>query len=179
MTRPATTCSLLEGASKSLNAKSNTSKGNCIRLLAAGYSDSLRHVSRMERPVRRRTTGHDEVRGRILDAAEGHFRRLGHRKTSVADIASELGMSPANVYRFFPSSDAINKSICMRVVNVVVDIASAWLAARADSPPPPPNAMPATQIDCGCCSAPDLRQGISEKSGQFSDSDRAGVRLAS
>jgi AcrR family transcriptional regulator len=78
----------------------------------------------MNRPVR---TGKDsdEARARILEAAEEHFRRVGYHRTSVADIAAELGMSPANVYRFFPSRDAINESICGRVLNEVADIASA------------------------------------------------------
>jgi len=47
-------------------------------------------------------TDREETRARILKVAEEHFRRIGYHKTSVADIASELGMSPANVYRFFP-----------------------------------------------------------------------------
>ena len=55
----------------------------------------------MTRPVRTRANP-DEVRARILEVAEEHYRRIGHHKTSVADIASELGMSRANVYRFFP-----------------------------------------------------------------------------
>jgi AcrR family transcriptional regulator len=50
----------------------------------------------------------------------------------VADIAAELGMSPANVYRFFPSRDAINESICGRVVNEGADIAFA--IARTNAP---------------------------------------------
>jgi hypothetical protein len=41
------------------------------------------------------------MRARIQEVAEEHFRRIGHQKTSVADIASELGISRANVYRFF------------------------------------------------------------------------------
>src|SRR5689334_9490666 len=65
----------------------------------------------------------DEARARIMEAAEEQFRRVGW--TSVADIAAELGMSPANIYRFFPSRDAINESICGRVVNEVADIAFA------------------------------------------------------
>ena len=78
----------------------------------------------MNRPVR---TGKDfdKARARILEAAEEQFRRAGHHRTSVADIAAGLGMSPANIYRFFPSRDAINESICGRVVNEVADIASA------------------------------------------------------
>jgi len=77
-------------------------------------------------------TDRDETRARILEVAEEHFRRIGYHKTSVADIASELGMSPANVYRFFPSRDAINESICGRVVNEVADIAFA--IARTNAP---------------------------------------------
>jgi AcrR family transcriptional regulator len=77
-------------------------------------------------------TDRDETRARILEVAEEHFRSIGYHKTSVADIASELGMSPANVYRFFPSRDAINESICGRVVNEVADIACA--IARTSAP---------------------------------------------
>jgi AcrR family transcriptional regulator len=84
----------------------------------------------MNRPVR---TGKDsdEARARILEVAEEHFRRVGFYKTSVADIASELGMSPANVYRFFPSRDAINESICGRVVDKLADIAFAIARTKA------------------------------------------------
>jgi AcrR family transcriptional regulator len=78
----------------------------------------------MNSPVRVGTDA-DETRARILDVAEEHFRRVGYHKTRVADIASELGMSPANVYRFFPSRDAINESICARVFNEVAGIALA------------------------------------------------------
>jgi AcrR family transcriptional regulator len=85
----------------------------------------------MNRPVRTRADP-DEMRARILEVAEERFRRVGYHKTSVADIASELGMSPANVYRFFPSRDAINESICRRVVNEVTDIALA--IARTNAP---------------------------------------------
>ncbi len=56
----------------------------------------------------------DETRERITRTAEALFRRMGFAKTAVADIAGELGMSPANVYRFFPSKAAIVKTICQR-----------------------------------------------------------------
>jgi len=76
-------------------------------------------------------TDPDKVRARILEVAEEHFRRIGYHKTSVADIASELGMSPANVYRFFPCRDAINEAICRRVVNEVAEIAFTIARTRA------------------------------------------------
>lgn len=85
----------------------------------------------MNRPVRTRPDP-DEVRARILEVAEQHCRRIGYHKTSVADIASELGMSRANVYRFFPSKDAINETILQRVVSEVADLAIA--IARTDAP---------------------------------------------
>src|SRR5437016_13900250 len=85
----------------------------------------------MERSGRRRTDT-DKARARILEVAEAHCHRIGYHRTSVADIAANLGMSPANIYRFFPSRDAINESICGRVVNEVADIAFA--IARTNAP---------------------------------------------
>lgn len=60
------------------------------------------------------------TRTRIADAAEGLFRTLGYQKTAVADIARECGMSPANVYRFFPSKSAINEAITQRLLTGIV-----------------------------------------------------------
>jgi AcrR family transcriptional regulator len=57
----------------------------------------------------------EETRARIMTVAEELFRRIGYAKTAVADIAAELGMSPANVYRFFASKGAINDAICKRL----------------------------------------------------------------
>lgn len=65
--------------------------------------------------VRARFTA-DETRERILVVAEEHFRRVGYGKTAIADIATELGMSPANVYRFFPSKAAICEEIARRLL---------------------------------------------------------------
>ena len=44
-----------------------------------------------------------DTRDRILEVAERLFRQIGYQKTTVGDIAKELRMSPANVYRFFES----------------------------------------------------------------------------
>ncbi|MDX8512578.1 TetR/AcrR family transcriptional regulator [Mesorhizobium captivum] len=73
----------------------------------------------------------DEVRARILEVAEEHFRRIGYHKTSMADIAFDLGMSRANVYRFFPSRDAINGFICKRILNEAAEIAFAIARTNA------------------------------------------------
>ena len=46
-------------------------------------------------------------RCKIIATAEKLFREIGYQKTTVADIARALGMSPANVYRFFDSKKAL------------------------------------------------------------------------
>jgi len=55
------------------------------------------------------------TRSRILDAAERLFRHYGYDKTTVADLARELGMSSANVYRFFGSKLEIVEAIAVRM----------------------------------------------------------------
>ena len=74
----------------------------------------------------------DDTRARIVEAAEALFRRLGYAKTAVADIAAELHMSPANIYRFFPSKQAIVDAICQRCLAEVEE--QAWATARAKAP---------------------------------------------
>ncbi len=59
--------------------------------------------------VERRTPA--ETRSCILTVAWDLFRQLGTR-TTVADIADKSGMSSANVYRFFPSKQALNEAVC-------------------------------------------------------------------
>lgn len=71
----------------------------------------------------------DDTRARIEETAEALFRRLGFAKTTVADIAGELRMSPANVYRFFPSKEAIVEAICQRCLSELVE--RAWAVARS------------------------------------------------
>ena len=48
---------------------------------------------------------------RRISTAIRFYRRIGHRKTTVADIAREMAMSPANVYRFFGSKQAIAEAV--------------------------------------------------------------------
>jgi AcrR family transcriptional regulator len=56
-----------------------------------------------------------DTRARILETAERLFRHYGYDKTTVADLARELGMSPANVYRFFASKLEIVEAIAIRM----------------------------------------------------------------
>src|SRR5262245_38731217 len=76
----------------------------------------------------------DDTRERIMETAETLFRRLGYAKTTVADIASELRMSPANIYRFFPSETAIVQAMCQRCLSELEE--QVWSIARSRGPAP-------------------------------------------
>jgi AcrR family transcriptional regulator len=43
----------------------------------------------------------------MMVKADQLFRQFGFGKTTVAEIAAELAMSPANIYKFFSSKEAI------------------------------------------------------------------------
>jgi AcrR family transcriptional regulator len=60
-----------------------------------------------------------DTRERILVVAERLFRQIGYQKTTVADIAKELRMSPANVYRFFDSKKSIHEGVARTLMGEV------------------------------------------------------------
>lgn len=51
---------------------------------------------------------------RILDAAEQVFARAGFHSATMNDVAREAAMSPGNLYRYFPSKDAIIAALAER-----------------------------------------------------------------
>lgn len=61
----------------------------------------------------------DSVRERILDAAGKRFKHYGYAKTSMAEIAADLSMSPGNLYRYFPGK-----------IDIALAIAEAWHDAQ-------------------------------------------------
>src|SRR3974390_88741 len=81
-------------------------------------------------------TDHTEtgVRERVLVTAERLFREIGYQKTTVADIARVLRMSPANVYRFFDSKKSINIGVAQRLMDEV-EQASRTIAAGTTAAP--------------------------------------------
>ena len=68
-----------------------------------------------------------DIRERILITTERLFREVGYQKTTVADIAKTLRMSPANVYRFFDSKKSINAAVACRLMGEV-ELASRTIA---------------------------------------------------
>ena len=74
-----------------------------------------------------------EKKACILATAERLFRDVGYLKTTVADIAKTLKMSPANIYRFFDSKKSIHEGVARRLMAEVEDAADA-IAAKPGSP---------------------------------------------
>ena len=70
-----------------------------------------------------------DMQARIIVVAERLFRDIGYQKTTVADIARQLRMSPANVYRFFDSKKSINAAVAQRLMDEVEDAARLIVAA--------------------------------------------------
>jgi AcrR family transcriptional regulator len=70
------------------------------------------------------------MRSRILVVAERLFRDIGYQKTTVADIAKQLRMSPANVYRFFDAKKSINAAVAHRLMVEVETAAQQIVESR-------------------------------------------------
>ena len=70
----------------------------------------------------------EATRCRVVETAERLFRQFGYLKTTVGDIAAELGMSPANIYRFFASKAAITEAVLQKVTGEVIEEARAVAA---------------------------------------------------
>lgn len=51
---------------------------------------------------------------RVLDAARDVLRRYGPAKTTVVDVARELGVSHGSVYRHYPSKAALRDAVAQR-----------------------------------------------------------------
>src|SRR5260370_39426254 len=74
-----------------------------------------------------------DTRERILVVAERLFREIGYQKTTVADIAKVLRMSPANVYRFFDSKKAIHEGVARTMMGGVERAAETIATGRGSA----------------------------------------------
>jgi AcrR family transcriptional regulator len=94
---------------------------------------------RAERELTEREPTEKEAKGKdtrrlIVEVAERLFRQLGFQKTTVADIARELHMSPANVYRFFGAKSEINAAVCMDLLGKIEAEAGKIAVSRGTAP---------------------------------------------
>jgi AcrR family transcriptional regulator len=64
----------------------------------------------------------EDTRARILEVAWVLFRQLGAR-TTIGDVARELGMSSANVYRFYASKQALCEAVAASQLGALTECA--------------------------------------------------------
>lgn len=69
---------------------------------------------------------------RLLAIASEHLTRLGPKRVTVVAVAAEAGMTHANVYRYFPSKDALLDAVAGRWLRDL----ETELAGIADAPDP-------------------------------------------
>ncbi|OHV06958.1 TetR/AcrR family transcriptional regulator [Mycobacterium talmoniae] len=73
----------------------------------------------------------DDPRDRILAGADRCIARYGVRKTTMEDIASEVGMSRPGVYRYFSDRDDLLLALVTRHAQVLRDRAHKVIARQA------------------------------------------------
>ena len=69
-----------------------------------------------------------EMREKIVRAAEARFRHYGYDKTTIADIAKDLKVSTAYVYKFYESKLALKEAVAVDVLNRID--AAIWATAH-------------------------------------------------
>lgn len=79
-----------------------------------------------------RTPPPEPTDAKILRIAADHVRKYGLERTTVVSVASEAGMSHANVYRYFPSKDSLVEALTDHWLKPI----EAGLHEIADAPDP-------------------------------------------
>ncbi len=64
----------------------------------------------------------EETREEILNTAETLFRAQGYASVTIADIATELGMSPANVFKHFRTKTSLVDAIATRAIEQTMQV---------------------------------------------------------
>ncbi len=60
------------------------------------------------------------VRDQLIAAASAHFSKYGYAKTTLADLAKEIGFSKTYFYRLFKSKQEIGEAICGQALDKIL-----------------------------------------------------------
>jgi AcrR family transcriptional regulator len=77
---------------------------------------SSNDILRTKRTQKERYGADEDTRKLIIKVARRLFSQFCFHKTTIADIAHEMHMSSANVYRFFASKMDINEAVCADIL---------------------------------------------------------------
>lgn len=115
------------GGGSEAGLDATASDGDAPRIRPGARLPRLTGPGARSRPVAASTDA------RLLAIAAEHLRRLGPKQVTVVAVAAEAGMSHANVYRYFPSKDALLDAVAGRWLREI----ETRLAGIADAPDPP------------------------------------------
>ncbi|MBC2775470.1 TetR family transcriptional regulator [Rhizobium sp. AQ_MP] len=104
-----------------MDQDSRARPGSCCPSMGAGVTQR-----RPRRPA-------EETREEILNTAERLFRTHGYASVAIADIATELSMSPANVFKHFRTKTSLVDAIATRAIEQTLN---ALKALASDKPAP-------------------------------------------
>lgn len=79
---------------------------------------SINMIKKLENNLR--GPSEHNVRDQIVEAAAEYFSRYGYEKTTVSDLAKEIGFSKAYIYKFFATKQAIGEVICANTLSAVL-----------------------------------------------------------
>lgn len=65
-----------------------------------------------------RSSAKQNQREQIITVANRLFREKGYHKTSVSEIAHEVGMDQSSIYYWFPSKEAILEQVCLSLIHI-------------------------------------------------------------
>ena len=75
-----------------------------------------------------------DIRSQIVEAAHSRFSHYGYGKATMAEIATDVGMSAANLYRYFKNKQEIiaecaSRSMCERLDCLTIAIRKSGMSA--------------------------------------------------
>ena len=107
----------------------NVHSHNCCCAIFQGASHHATRPNRDQAGRAKQPRAKSDRRSEILAAAQRCFVRSGFHGASMQDICNEAGMSPGNLYRYFPSKEALIAGIAERDrAEVAQEFASADLS---------------------------------------------------
>lgn len=82
---------------------------------SSAKSEAQSHTNTSAKTKKRsnaRSSAKQNQREQIITVANRLFREKGYHKTSVSEIAHEVGMDQSSIYYWFPSKEAILEQVC-------------------------------------------------------------------
>lgn len=77
---------------------------------------------------------HEERRREVIEAALRRFARTGYRKTTIDEVAGDLGMVKSALYKYFPGKEALFGAAIEEIIGQLLAVARRAVARDASAP---------------------------------------------